>query len=70
MACEDYPCCGHGTNQWGLPDCPEVDSKGRSIWKCVECGKRLPHTASSSICLKCQRRMREQDDDHDHSMDY
>jgi len=42
--CEDYPCCGHEAG-----DCP--DEKGRM--KCVECGKRLPRNASSSMCVKC-----------------
>lgn len=46
MRCEDYPCCGHEAG-----DCP--DSSGRM--KCVECGKRLAKTATSSICPKCQR---------------
>lgn len=68
--CEDYPCCGHGTDQYGNPDCP--DSQGR--FTCVNCGKRLSKKASSSICPKCQRRMkkryRDYDIDHDHSMDY
>ena len=52
--CEDYPCCGHGVDQWGNPDCP--DSKGR--FKCVECGKRLPKNAPSSICNRCINRLR------------
>jgi len=51
--CEDYPCCGHGTDQWGNPDCP--DSKGR--FKCVECGRPLLKTATSSICARCLRKM-------------
>ena len=46
--CEDYPCCGHEPG-----DCP--DSRGRM--KCVECGKRLPVSATSSICAKCERRL-------------
>jgi len=53
MACEDYPCCGHEPD-----DCPKLDSKGRERWTCVECGKRLPLKATSSICSSCQRRMR------------
>jgi hypothetical protein len=56
MACEDYPCCGHEPG-----DCP--DSSGRM--KCVECGKRLPRTATSSICAKCQRGMASRHDDLD-----
>ena len=60
--CEDYPCCGHGPG-----DCP--DSKGRM--KCVECGKRQPKTATSSICPKCLRRMQNEDFlDNDYSMNY
>lgn len=67
MACEDYPCCGHSAG-----DCPTKDSKGNDRWTCVDCGKRLPLKASSSICLKCQRRMRyrEYDEDTDYSMNY
>lgn len=45
--CEDYPCCGHEPG-----DCP--DAQGR--FRCVGCGKRLPRTASSSYCARCQRR--------------
>ena len=66
--CEDYPCCGHEPG-----DCP--DSQGRM--KCVECGKRLAKTATSSICKKCLKRMERQDDciteaggDFDYSMNY
>ena len=51
--CEDYPCCGHEPG-----DCP--DSQGRM--SCVECGKRLPKTASSSICSACMKRMSRRDD--------
>ncbi len=65
MTCEDYPCCGHEPG-----DCP--DSSGRM--KCVECGRRLPKNASSSICPKCLRNMNDRfdrgDDDHDFSMNY
>ena len=74
MACEDYPCCGHGTTEHGSPDCPRIDSKGRQRWSCVGCGKELPLKAPSSICTKCQKRMTrrgwDNDLDHDHSMDY
>jgi hypothetical protein len=52
--CEDYPCCGHERG-----DCP--DSNGR--FTCVECGRRLPRQAVSSICLPCQRRMYRRDCD-------
>jgi hypothetical protein len=48
--CEDYPCCGHAAG-----DCPEIDAKGREVWRCVECGKRLKAGATSSICPKCTR---------------
>jgi len=58
--CEDFPCCGHAAG-----DCPEIDSKGREVWRCVECGKRLPRTATSSICAKCQRRMASRWDESD-----
>ena len=54
IPCEDYPCCGHGIDQYGYPDCP--DSKGR--FTCVSCGKKLPKNAPSSICKKCQHRHR------------
>ncbi len=54
--CEDYPCCGHE-----LGDCP--DDKGRM--KCVECGKRQPKTATSSICPKCLRAMQYREDHKD-----
>lgn len=50
--CEDYPCCGHEAG-----DCP--DASGRM--RCVECGKRLPKNASSSICPKCLRMMNSDD---------
>jgi NMD protein affecting ribosome stability and mRNA decay len=62
--CEDYPCCGHESG-----DCP--DSSGRMT--CVECGKRLPKAAVSSICNVCLRRMATRDEsdlDHDFSMNY
>jgi DNA polymerase II large subunit len=48
--CEDYPCCGHS-----LGDCPTHDSKGREVYRCVECGKKLSRKATSSICAKCQK---------------
>jgi predicted amidophosphoribosyltransferase len=70
--CEDYPCCGHEPG-----DCPTIDSKGNARFTCVECGKRLPLKARSSICPACARRADRRsargDDpygDHDHSMDY
>lgn len=68
--CEDFPCCGHGYDRNGNPDCP--DSQGR--FTCVGCGKRLSRKASSSICSKCQRRMRDDESfmggDFDYSMNY
>ncbi len=58
--CEDYPCCGHGpTGDGGA--CP--DKSGR--FPCVECGKKLPRNASSSICVKCQRSMARRAYDYD-----
>jgi len=51
MACEDYPCCGHEPG-----DCPRVSRSGSTWWPCVECGKRLPKNASSSICNTCMRK--------------
>jgi hypothetical protein len=56
--CEDYPCCGHEAG-----DCPTIDSKGRQVWTCVECGKKLPHNSPSSICRPCTRRMSRRMDD-------
>ena len=53
MPCEDYPCCGHEAG-----DCPTRDARGNERWTCVECGKRLPLRATSSICIRCQTRMR------------
>lgn len=50
--CEDYPCCGHASG-----DCPDHDSKGREVWRCVECGRKLARNASSSICVRCVRRL-------------
>ena len=61
--CEDFPCCGHGYDQYGNPDCP--DSKGR--FTCVGCGKRLKKSAASSICPKCQTKMRNDDWDDDYN---
>ena len=66
--CEDFPCCGHEAG-----DCPTRDSKGRERWTCVECGKRLPLKATSSICARCTRRLERRgwdDLDHDYSMNY
>lgn len=57
MACEDWPCCGHGTDANGQPDCPSRDAKGREVWRCTECGRKLSRTATSSICPKCMRRI-------------
>ena len=50
--CEDFPCCGHEAG-----DCPRIRKDGSEAWSCVECGKELPRKATSSICVKCQRRM-------------
>jgi len=50
MRCEDYPCCGHGPPPGGDGGgCP--DEQGR--FNCVECGRKLPKGASSSICDRC-----------------
>ena len=65
MACEDYPCCGHARGE-----CPETDSKGRERWRCVDCGKLLPISATSSICAKCQRRMAQRPEDRESGLDY
>lgn len=46
--CEDFPCCGHE-----LGDCPD----GQERLSCIDCGKKLPRRATSSICDKCQKRM-------------
>lgn len=63
--CEDFPCCGHTNDD----PCPDHDAKGREVWRCCECGKRLPRNAASSICAKCTRRMerRWSEGDHDHN---
>jgi hypothetical protein len=50
MACEDFPCCGHQAG-----DCPSRDTQGREVWRCIECGGRLPRRATSSICQRCLR---------------
>lgn len=48
--CEDYPCCGHGPAPYGDGGgCP--DAEGR--FNCVECGRKLPKNARSSICTRC-----------------
>ena len=66
--CEDFPCCGHEPG-----DCPSRRRDGSEVWTCVECGKKLPRKATSSICAKCQRRRARAYDygdglDHDYSM--
>lgn len=53
MACEDYPCCGHGPPPGDGGGCP--DSSGR--FNCTECGRKLAKGAASSICNKCQKRL-------------
>ena len=65
MACEDYPCCGHARDE-----CPEIDSKGRERWRCVDCRKLLPIGATSSICEKCQRLMFQRHEDCESGHDY
>jgi len=52
--CEDYPYCGHRPIGDGSA-CP--DQPGRLL--CVECGRNLPKTATSGICAKCLKRMRD-----------
>ena len=70
MPCEDYPCCGHGTNEHGMPDCP--DSNGQ--FTCVCCGKNLLENTTSSICRKCTNKKAYNDDyfgeDYDYSINY
>lgn len=72
MACEDYPCCGHGPAPMGDGGgCP--DSEGR--FNCVLCGDKLAKKATSAICSRCRnsrrRRVFDDDDlDHDYSMNY
>jgi hypothetical protein len=57
--CEDYPACGHGPVPMGDGGgCP--DASGR--FRCVECGRKLPKNAASSICQKCLNRMYESSD--------
>ena len=60
MACEDFPCCGHGPAPMGDGGgCP--DSEGR--FDCTECGGRLARNAPSSICSRCRNRMMSHHDD-------
>lgn len=68
MACEDFPCCGHTSED----PCPIVDSRGRIVPMCCECGKRMSKKRESSICSACQRRMSTASiyDDFDYSMNY
>jgi hypothetical protein len=58
MACEDYPCCGHGPTSTGGDGggCPEIDDEGRQRWRCLECGEIMPPRAPSSICYGCRNR--------------
>jgi len=49
--CEDYPCCGHEAG-----DCPSHRADGSEVWTCVECRKKLPRNARSSICNSCMRK--------------
>jgi Zn-finger protein len=49
--CEDYPCCGHEPG-----DCPNHRADGSEVWRCVECRKKLPRNARSSICNACLKR--------------
>ena len=63
MSCEDYPCCGHEAG-----DCPTLDAQGNKRWTCVECGKRLPLKARSSICSKCLRCMHACGDGRDYGI--
>lgn len=67
--CEDYPCCGHTS---GDP-CPDRDSAGRIVPRCVECNKKLLRSARSSICGSCQKRLERRwlnSDDFDYEMNY
>jgi len=58
--CEDYPCCGHGPPPLGDGGgCP--DAEGR--FNCVECGRKLALSASSSICGNCATKFRNHDFD-------
>lgn len=58
--CEDYPCCGHGPSPMGDGGgCP--DAQGR--FKCVECGRRMPKSATSAICAKCHRKSSSQSEE-------
>lgn len=58
--CEDYPCCGHGPPPLGDGGgCPDEDG----CFNCVECGRKLPREASSSLCGECQDEIRNHDMD-------
>jgi hypothetical protein len=46
--CEDFPCCGHTSGE-----CPTVTKTGRLVYRCCECGGKLPSSATSSICRRC-----------------
>ena len=61
--CEDWPACGHGTDRYGNPDCPDRDAKGNEIWKCAGCGRKLPPKSQSSLCPKCIRRVQQASED-------
>lgn len=66
MVCEDYPCCGHGPPPMGDGGgCP--DSEGR--FDCVTCGRKLPKSASSSICGRCRGEMARRDPDEQDYLD-
>jgi hypothetical protein len=62
MRCEDYPCCGHGPAPLGdNGGCP--DARGR--FNCVDCGRKLPVRATSSLCTRCVRNLSRRDWDED-----
>jgi DNA-directed RNA polymerase subunit RPC12/RpoP len=55
MACEDYPCCGHEPG-----GCPTKNEKGQYVYRCAECGARLPVNSPSAVCVRCHRRWERQ----------
>lgn len=59
--CEDYPCCGHTSDD----PCPDRDSKGNIVMRCCDCNKRLSKNARSSLCASCQRNSFRSFEDYD-----
>lgn len=56
MACEDYPCCGHGPESTGGDGggCPDADGR----FNCVLCGDKMKRGQTSAICDGCKLQAR------------